>query len=199
MSDTLTRNDVVEDLTEIQQQMLNLIENARGVMKAGGFTGALDRAEDYWIAHLITAISDDHGYLGGSMCTLQDIIEEIESGEDEEEDDGWHPAPGGAARRPTATRRIVGRARIEMSVAPDENRRSGATHLPCYYSTPCAGQLNVRRSFWACDPFVSPYLGRLWNPWEPTIRHCCRAVWPEPPNHRWKLRWMRTFNREYLK
>ncbi|MGA4423081.1 hypothetical protein ACI2UY_23340 [Ralstonia nicotianae] len=86
MSDTLTRNDVVEELTEIQQQMLELIENARGLLKAGGFGSALDRAEDYWIAHLITAISDDHGYLGRSGCTLQDTIEEIENGEDEEKD-----------------------------------------------------------------------------------------------------------------
>ncbi|OIT09644.1 hypothetical protein BL241_21310 [Ralstonia solanacearum] len=86
MSDTLTRNDVVEELTEIQHQMLELIENARGLLKAGGFSSALDRAEDYWIAHLTMAISDDHGYLGRSGCTLLDTIEEIESGDDEEKD-----------------------------------------------------------------------------------------------------------------
>ncbi|MEF9388571.1 hypothetical protein V4890_23555 [Ralstonia solanacearum species complex bacterium KE056] len=86
MSKTLTRNDVVEELTEIQQQMLELIENARGLLKAGGFGSALDRAEDYWIAHMTMALSDDHGYLGRSGCTLQDTIEEIGSGEDEEDD-----------------------------------------------------------------------------------------------------------------
>ncbi|MDC6176280.1 hypothetical protein [Ralstonia solanacearum] len=86
MSKTLTPDDVVEELTQIKEQMLDLIENVRGVLKAGGFTSALDRAEDYWIAHLTCAISHDHGYLGGSGWTLQDTIEEIESGEDEEED-----------------------------------------------------------------------------------------------------------------
>ncbi|CAH0443911.1 hypothetical protein [Ralstonia pseudosolanacearum] len=87
MNKTVTRTDVVEELTEIQQQMLELIENARGLLKAGGFGSALDRAEDYWIAHLTCAISHDHGYLGRSGCTLQDTIEEIESGKGEDEED----------------------------------------------------------------------------------------------------------------
>ncbi|MCK4120548.1 hypothetical protein G7939_04655 [Ralstonia solanacearum] len=86
MSKTQARNNVVEELTEIKEQMLELIENARGLLKSGGFGSALDRAEDYWIAHLTMAISDDHGYLGRSGCTLQDTIEELESGEDEEKD-----------------------------------------------------------------------------------------------------------------
>ncbi len=34
-----------------------------------------------------SAISHDHSYLGGSACTLQDTIEEIESGEGEDEDE----------------------------------------------------------------------------------------------------------------
>ncbi|MBT1536434.1 hypothetical protein B7R78_0004565 [Ralstonia solanacearum] len=86
MRNTLSQNDVVEELIEIKAQMLDLIENVRGVLKAGGFRSALDRAEDYWMAHLTCAISHDHGYLGGSGCTLQDTIEEIERGEDEEDD-----------------------------------------------------------------------------------------------------------------
>ncbi|WP_259341490.1 hypothetical protein [Ralstonia solanacearum] len=87
MRNTLSQNDVVEELIEIKAQMLDLIENVRGVLKAGGFRSALDRAEDYWMAHLTCAISHDHGYLGGSGCTLQDTIEEIERGEDEDEED----------------------------------------------------------------------------------------------------------------
>ncbi|MDO3514884.1 hypothetical protein Q3P06_23620 [Ralstonia pseudosolanacearum] len=85
MSKTQARNNVVEELTEIKEQMLELIQSARGLLKAGGLRSALDRAEDYWLAQLTMAISDDHGYLGRSGCTLQDTIEEIES--DEEEDD----------------------------------------------------------------------------------------------------------------
>ncbi|MGA4113921.1 hypothetical protein ACI2VH_16690 [Ralstonia nicotianae] len=87
MSKTLTRTDVIEELTDIKEQMLELIENARGLLKTGGFRSALDRAEDYWLAQLTMAISDDHGYLGRSGCTLQDTIEEIESDEDEEDEE----------------------------------------------------------------------------------------------------------------
>ncbi len=61
MSKTQTRNKVVEEMTEIKKQMLELIKKARGMLKAGGLSSALDRAEDYWIAQLTMAISDDHG------------------------------------------------------------------------------------------------------------------------------------------
>ena len=45
---------------------------------------ALMRAESYWIAHITTAASNDHGYLGKSMVSLQDTIDEIEDGEDDD-------------------------------------------------------------------------------------------------------------------
>lgn len=35
------------------------------------------RAEAYWLPHLYTALSDDHGYVGGSMATLSDTIQEL--------------------------------------------------------------------------------------------------------------------------
>ena len=40
------------------------------------------RAESYWIAHVITAVSNDHGYLGGSMVSLQNTIDEIKNDDD---------------------------------------------------------------------------------------------------------------------
>ena len=46
--------------------------------------GALMRAESYWIAHITTAVTNDHGYLGKSMASLQDTIDEIEDGEDDD-------------------------------------------------------------------------------------------------------------------
>ena len=87
MSNTATRDEVIDQLREIQEQILELIDNAKGLLKAGGYDGARMRAEAYWIPHVITAISNDHGYLGGSMTTLQDTIEEIENGEDDDEGD----------------------------------------------------------------------------------------------------------------
>ena len=82
MSTTIqSRQDVVDELGEIQSQILELVEQARGLLRRNGLHGALMRAESYWIAHITTAVTNDHGYLGRSMMSLQDTIDEIEDGE----------------------------------------------------------------------------------------------------------------------
>ena len=48
---------------------------------------ARSRAESYWYGNMIVNVTDDHGYMGGSMCSMQDTLEEFdEIDEDEEED-----------------------------------------------------------------------------------------------------------------
>ena len=79
-----SRQDVIDELGEIQSQILELVEQARGLLRRNGLHGALMRAESYWIAHITTAASNDHGYLGKSMVSLQDTIDEIENGEDDD-------------------------------------------------------------------------------------------------------------------
>ena len=81
---TQSRQNVVDELGEIQSQILELFEQARGLLRRNGLQGALMRAESYWIAHITTAASNDHGYLGKSMVSLQDTIDEIENGEDDD-------------------------------------------------------------------------------------------------------------------
>ena len=84
---TSTRDDLVYELQEIQSEILERVNRAKELLKASGFEGALMRAESYWMAHVITAVSNDHYYFGGSMVSLQDTIDEIETAEDEEEAD----------------------------------------------------------------------------------------------------------------
>lgn len=79
---THSRQVVVDELGEIQSQILELVEQARGLLRRNGLHGALMRAESYWIAHVITAVSNDHGYLGGSMVSLQNTIDEIKNDDD---------------------------------------------------------------------------------------------------------------------
>lgn len=81
---TQSRQDVVDELGEIQSQILELVEQARGLLRRNGLHGPLMRAESYWIAHIMTAASNDHGYLGKSMVSLQDTIDEIDDGEDDD-------------------------------------------------------------------------------------------------------------------
>jgi hypothetical protein len=79
---TAKRQEIVDELGEIQSQILDLVEQARGLLRRNDLQGALMRAEAYWIAHVITAVSNDHGYLGGSMVSLQNTIDEIKNDDD---------------------------------------------------------------------------------------------------------------------
>jgi len=81
---TRDRQEIVDELGEIQSQILELVEQARALLRRNELQGALMRAESYWIAHVTTAISNNHGYLGKSMVSLQDTIDEIKDAEDDE-------------------------------------------------------------------------------------------------------------------
>ena len=82
---TRDRQEIVDELGEIQSQILELVDQARALLRHNEYQGALMRAEAYWIAHVTTAISNNHGYLGGSTVSLQDTIDEIKDAEDDED------------------------------------------------------------------------------------------------------------------
>ena len=81
---TRDRQEIVDELGEIQSQILELVEQARALLRNNELQGALMRAESYWITQVTTAISNNHGYLGKSMVSLQDTIDEIKDDEDDE-------------------------------------------------------------------------------------------------------------------
>jgi hypothetical protein len=81
---TRDRQEIVDELGEIQTQILELVDQARALLRRNELQGALMRAESYWIAHVTTAISNNHGYLGKSTVSLQDTIDEIKDVEDDE-------------------------------------------------------------------------------------------------------------------
>ena len=81
------RQELVDELREIQVQMLECLEQAKALIKQSGQEMTLQRAESYWLAHARIALTNDHAYLGGSMCSMEDTIAEIEeSAEDDDED-----------------------------------------------------------------------------------------------------------------
>ena len=82
---TRDRQEIVDELGEIQSQILELVEQARALLRRNELQGALMRAESYWIAHVTTAISNNHGYLGKSMVSLQDTIDEIKDTENDDD------------------------------------------------------------------------------------------------------------------
>lgn len=63
-----------ERLQEIKEQMLELLDEAKELIPEGM---TKERAKCYWYAHIKTAILKEHEYLGGSMVTMEETIEEI--------------------------------------------------------------------------------------------------------------------------
>ncbi len=74
--------EAIERLTEIKEQMLELLEEAKDLLPEGM---TKERAKCYWYAHIKTAILKEHEFLGGSLVTLEDTINEIEKESEEEE------------------------------------------------------------------------------------------------------------------
>lgn len=65
--------------------MLECLDEAKRLIEQSGQHITLQRAESYWLAHARIALTNSHGYLGGSMCSMEDTIEEI-AGSEEDED-----------------------------------------------------------------------------------------------------------------
>lgn len=87
---TENNDDIIYQLEELQEQMLNLLGEAESLVRGTSEEGP---AQAYWLAHVETALTNDHGYLGGSMTTMQDTIDALREGGDNEEDDGsWEAA-----------------------------------------------------------------------------------------------------------
>lgn len=73
--DTRDMQERRDRLEEILDEMKDLVAEA-GRMVRG--TPAASRAEAYWIAQVRCALDEDHSYLGGSMCTMADTVEELD-------------------------------------------------------------------------------------------------------------------------
>lgn len=71
-----------ERLLQIREQMDELLDESKDILESiphevdGGMTW--ERAKLYWWAHIVTALSREHDYLGSSMFTMQDAVEELE-------------------------------------------------------------------------------------------------------------------------
>jgi len=68
---------------EIKVQIKELLEEAIELVP----DHARARAKAYWYAHMSTSLDEDHGYMGGSMCSMQDTIEEFDEEEEFDEDE----------------------------------------------------------------------------------------------------------------
>lgn len=76
----------IDRLEEIKEELLTLMDEAKHLVRSGENL-TYERARSYWIPHVIMALTKEHEYLGGSMVTMEDTIEELKEqlGPEEEE------------------------------------------------------------------------------------------------------------------
>jgi len=73
----MVTKDDIERMEEIKEEIKELLHESRYILKNADDRITYERASSYWLAHIVTALDNDHDYLGGSMCTLQDSIDEL--------------------------------------------------------------------------------------------------------------------------
>ena len=81
--------EIIFELEEIKEQIKESIQEAKNLLKQVGSSTIESRAKSYWIAQLLIALDNDHDYLGGAGCTMQDTIDEISEYIDDEPDEDF--------------------------------------------------------------------------------------------------------------
>ena len=68
--------EIIGEIKELLEEAIDLVpEDTRR-----------SRAEAYWYGTIISNLDDDHGFMGGSMHSMQDTFEELDfDGDDDEE------------------------------------------------------------------------------------------------------------------
>ena len=82
MSDKYRFEEIIGEIKELLEEALDLVPE--GYVRS--------RAESYWYAHMIVNVTEDHGYMSASMCSMQDTLEEFEEEDEEDEEDYDHDA-----------------------------------------------------------------------------------------------------------
>lgn len=77
--DPQEREEAVERLTEIKDEMKELLQEALQLVvdTAGRESTTYERARRYWCAGITVELDKEHSWLASSMCTIQSTIEEL--------------------------------------------------------------------------------------------------------------------------
>jgi hypothetical protein len=76
MTQTNEHHELAGELFDIQEEMLELLNRAKVLLRRAP-NMIYQRADAYWLAHARMAITKEHGYLGGSLVTMDDTIAEV--------------------------------------------------------------------------------------------------------------------------
>lgn len=76
--DEIESDEAIENikrLEEIKNKISELLDDVRQIVK--NYPIVYQRADAYWLAHIECALSKDSRYVGSSMVTMEDTINEI--------------------------------------------------------------------------------------------------------------------------
>jgi len=78
-------NERIEDINrfdEIKDEISELLWEANNIVSRQGSDVTKERWRGYVLSHIEMALSEEHDWLGRSMCTMNSILEEIRDEED---------------------------------------------------------------------------------------------------------------------
>ena len=81
---------IVEELKETMKSLHENVDRLKGIKRLlvrEGLTQIAERLYCYPTAHIAGAVDKDNDWVGGSMYTVQDILDEVEEEMKEEEDE----------------------------------------------------------------------------------------------------------------
>lgn len=85
----MSRFEAGERILEITEEIRELLQEAMDLVRSEGTDFDRERARSYWYGHIQIALGGEHGYMGRSMCSMEDTANELmEEIEDEDEDEG---------------------------------------------------------------------------------------------------------------
>lgn len=78
--------ETIERMVEIKDEIKSLVNEAMELLERD--TMIYNRATSYWFPHILMELDEEHNWIGGSMCSLQNTIDEMnEDSTDSEEYD----------------------------------------------------------------------------------------------------------------
>lgn len=87
----MSRFEAGERILEITEEIRELLQEAMDLVREEGTTLDRERARSYWYGHILIALGGEHGYMGRSMCSMEDtareLMEEVEPEACEEDED----------------------------------------------------------------------------------------------------------------
>ena len=86
MSLEADRFDAGERILAISEEIIDLLEEAMGLVRHVGTPEEISRARSYWLGNIRVSLNEDHGYMAYGGCTMEDTARELMAEEPDEEE-----------------------------------------------------------------------------------------------------------------